>query len=1522
MEITADQHHELRRFLQDWLGNDENELETTFGPGGTVDITTFLQISQRLRDKGFTPLPQEDRLNILTPSNIRFTLQNLDVLQSYCKDDSLEGKAFTAMFKDRKVRDSNLDLKEYDIRFKTRREQTLTPNDARVKDLLANWPNEKKAFRLIRRWSFLGNGIRVDMSIVRQTPSAPEKKGEYLWTKRFLERNIFKEIPRYEVEVELVHDEKYAQKGDTVEVRINKALKDLISGVGEVQRAIQRNSLLIRNSVSEAVRKEYQTFTGSEKFRGVNPVTLEVDNMSEDAEDGVPNIRGGFNVTDKADGLRTMAFVNKEGELFLIDMSMKVYRTGLKNLSCAESLLDGEWVTRTKEDSPMNNYLIFDIYSAPNGENMADKPFITYTEEGALDNVANTRYNKMRTWYEQWRSEEEVVAKGLTPLNRIHLSLKKFKSATAGNTSIFQACADVLDTYREYYTDGLILTSNSQPIPEKAGVRWDYQFKWKPAQDNTIDFLVNYERNPNIPTEDNVVTSIDPNNGATIQYKTMRLFVGGSSDPIFQNPRSAILMSKDPMRDLPKEAQQRGHKYQPILFNPLEFGDTMANICNIAVEMDADTGEYFCKTEHSKEPIPNGSIVEMRYDPKRESGWRWVPYRIRHDKTERLQRALLKKGPIKYSGTMNDEKTANSVWNSIHHPVTLSMIRSGDEEPLPEEVMAEIGGQEKEFAKVYYDSKASEENIALVRGLRDFHNQYIKNDILLRPVLQGGNKFLLDLSCGKAGDLNKWVRDRARYVVGVDISRDNITNPENGAYRRYLGMILKPEKKYVPKMAFLIGDSSLNLVNGEAGATQEEKDMMRSIFGVTEPEGVVPPYIQQNFAGLYRRSTDGGGGTDVAACMFALHYFFENEEKLSGFLQNLADTVKVGGYFVGACFDGNRVFNLLTNEKMGHSVVGKENDVPIWTITKQYSNEELTDDDDSVGLGIDVEFISIGATHREYLVPFEYFRKRMRAIGFETLTTSELKEFGLRNSTNTFDRSYAMAEKEGKTYSMTAEAVKEYSFLHRWFIFKRVGEVGLASNENEETMRFGKDITKENATYELFNVVSSSAYSVLKPWHKERVNSILLSWFQPSSIRRIVDATAHIGVDTINMSNTFPFATIDAFEIDPLIFSKLQKNIQTFKKEEKIIPHLEDVTTWEPDFVADFLFVDPPWGGENYLNRETIDLYLQKEGNAENASKNVNMLIDKWLESGKVRNVVMKAPRNFDKTYLLGKYSVQEEVVKNRAGGIAFTLLRITPSARVEAVAPVEEEKKGAEGAEGEVAEELKGKIELELGSRLPSQDRTFAAREIFRFGIDVDESPGDVRVKKSDGKIDPLVARWMSLIAPFPLPDPENPDVFYPSVEHYLAAMKLKKASNRPDLAEKLFGSKSALHQKFLTDRQTQGVRRESESDFDLLEQEAKQIRSVLTKTSLNKYKIVAYEDKWDLMKDEELKKALEYRWKHDQRFHDTVEAARTARKYLLYSTKTAPLELGGKRSVKTGKIEGENKVGRMIMEIAEFQF
>jgi hypothetical protein len=78
----------------------------------------------------------------------------------------------------------------------------------------------------------------------------------------------------------------------------------------------------------------------------------------------------------------------------------------------------------------------------------------------------------------------------------------------------------------------------------------------------------------------------------------------------------------------------------------------------------------------------------------------------------------------------------------------------------------------------------------------------------------------------------------------------------------------------------------------------------------------------------------------------------------------------------------------------------------------------------------------------------------------------------------------------------------------------------------------------------------------------------------------------------------------------------------------------------------------------------------------------------------------------------------------------------------------------------------------------------------------------------------------------------------------------------------------------------------------------------------------------KWSSIRDNHLQYALQYRWEHDPRFTSTVNAVRMANKYLLYSNKvrTAVNDLGGVRNIKTQEIVGENRVGRMIMEMAGF--
>ena len=1262
MDLTSEESKLINKFIHDWSKDKKLELETTFGIGGVIDSNTFLHIAQRLRNKGFEVIPQDDRLSIITPNYIRLSLQGLGAIQQYCNDNMLQGKAFNAMFKDRAFPDSNIDLKEYNVRFKIRREEELSSNDPRVMDIIHKWDTQKKGFRLIRRWTFQGKGVRFDMSMVRQTRNLPGK-GEYDWTTNFIESNILQEIPRYEMEVELLHDTDYTNTPE-------KALKALIVGVGEVLRAIQKNSLLIRNSISNAVINEYKNVINSDKLRGVSPITLEVKNMITDIDESIPNIRNGFNVTDKADGLRTMGFVNKEGELFLIDMSMTIYRTGLKNKKCALSLVDGEWVTLSKHNAAINHYLIFDVYNY-NGKSVSQLPFITF-EDNVLNKEDQSRFNIMNDWYNKWKDGYTVISKGITDYNRLVIAIKHFEFATPKSDAIFKGCSNILDTSRIYNTDGLILTSNSHGIPDKSGVRWDYQFKWKPSKDNTIDFLINFEKNVDIPNVDKITTTIHPNSGNTVQYKTMRLFVGGDKESSLLNPRQTILLQQP----LPKDKDSG--RYRPILFNPIELPDTMANTCHVNIMIDPETTEEYAVTE-SNEPIPDRSIIEMRYDPTRDPGWRWIPSRIRYDKTERLQQAIAKKGQTKYTGTLNNEGTANSVWNSIHIPVTLSMIRSGNEEPIEDEIKDITKSRESDISKKYYERKAPQENIALIRGLLDFHNKYIKSEILIKRVLRGGNKSLVDVACGKGGDLFKWLFGKARYVIGIDYAGDNIMDPSNGIYKRYVDALIEFGPDRVPKMAFVIGDSSKNIISGEAGTTPEESDILCSVFGKYPSKGPVPKYIENVMVGSFR------AGADVAACMFAIHYFFENVDKLDGFLKNLSEIVKVGGYFIGCCFDGDKIFHLLKTVEKGHSKIGKETDVPIWTITKDYDKEDLTTDDDSIGLGIDVEFISIGATHKEYLVPFELLKRKLSVIGFELLDATNLKELGLTSSTDTFDVTY---EKSSKKYSMP-ESVKQFSFLNRWFIFKRIGE---------------------------------------------------------TAIPKIV--------------------------LDPL---------------------------------------------------------------------------------------------------------------------------------------DLEEEVKEVEEVEEKVQESL------------PSRDRKFKDTELFRFGATARQV--DIGVKDEKGGKDMNVSRWLGISALFPIPDPDEP-VKYPSIEHYIAAMKLKYASNNPDLAKSLMSTDGKIHQKYTLKRST--VKNPSPPYDELLLEESNEVMKAMTKTSLNSFRTIIDEKKWIPVKDKVLMDALSYRWEHDKRFRDTVEAVRNAGKYLLYSTKFASVasELGGTRSLSTSTIEGDNKVGRFIMEIAGFKF
>jgi predicted NAD-dependent protein-ADP-ribosyltransferase YbiA (DUF1768 family) len=209
-------------------------------------------------------------------------------------------------------------------------------------------------------------------------------------------------------------------------------------------------------------------------------------------------------------------------------------------------------------------------------------------------------------------------------------------------------------------------------------------------------------------------------------------------------------------------------------------------------------------------------------------------------------------------------------------------------------------------------------------------------------------------------------------------------------------------------------------------------------------------------------------------------------------------------------------------------------------------------------------------------------------------------------------------------------------------------------------------------------------------------------------------------------------------------------------------------------------------------------------------------------------------------------------------------------------------------------------------------QKRSYAIGEVFQF-----YARAALQDKLKIG--DKGAGRWLSPSAPFPIADPEDAGISYPTVDHFLSAMLYKKATNKPEVAVTLLSREGSIHQEYIRQRQAEAQPLPEDRDFELLEQENKDVKAAIRPTTLKKYKATFDEVKWATIKDDLLRTALRYRWEKDARFRKIVEAARNQGKMLLYYTPGATTNVGGVRR-DDGTIEGDNKIGRIIMELGNF--
>jgi hypothetical protein len=249
----------------------------------------------------------------------------------------------------------------------------------------------------------------------------------------------------------------------------------------------------------------------------------------------------------------------------------------------------------------------------------------------------------------------------------------------------------------------------------------------------------------------------------------------------------------------------------------------------------------------------------------------------------------------------------------------------------------------------------------------------------------------------------------------------------------------------MPYALFVNGNSGVNIKSGDAMFTEKGKEIIRALFN----DGPKDESILGK--GVYRQYGKAVDGFNISSCQFALHYFFENIEKLNQFLKNVSQCTKVDGYFVGCCYDGAAIFHALRSVEPGKSMGLTIDGTKVWEVTKEYSQTTYDADISCVGYAIDVYQDSINKTMKEYLVNFTYFTELMKSYGFELLKRDEAVKLGIPNSTGMFSELFTFMESEiqqdpkqkskyGSASLMTPKE-KQISFYNRYFVFKKMASV-------------------------------------------------------------------------------------------------------------------------------------------------------------------------------------------------------------------------------------------------------------------------------------------------------------------------------------------------------------------------------------------------------------------------------------------------------------------------------------------------
>lgn len=827
------------------------------------------------------------------------------------------------------------------------------------------------------------------------------------------EINLLEKIPlNYEIEAECNIMDK------------SSFTKNLFSVSEFIIKVIQQSNYIITKSMSNNVISKYRNILGIDEKKsnlyGRQPISLEVQHIA----DKLPNK---YTVTDKADGDRHFLIIIDE-RCYLLTTNLIVKDTGLNvDKKYNNSIIDGELIFLQKKNKYL--YMCFDCIIHCNN-NVRDEANMMKRLEYADDIIMNI--NKLKYEHKYLRDNKKLdFTKRGEMIKYHHDNLVKFyddidneiKSKNVGmiirrkyfiepngvnDNEIFAYSSFLWKSFTNdssikcpYLLDGLIY----QPLEQKYIVESEktklIDYKWKPPFKNSIDFYIEFEKDKItgkiLTIYDNSIKDVIKNK----PYQICNLYVGQTT---------------------------RGVE-KPVLFN------TVAGVNQAYIYLNEDGNIH--STDGKQ--IFDKTVVEFIYHLTDDMNdkFRWIPIKTRYDKTESVQKFQKKYG--------NYLETALLIWRSINNPILMEDFNELSNDNMYDKTIKKIRDKidfsvikKENTQNVYYQKKTG-----LIKDMGAFHN-YIKSNLIhmyMNPYYVNkkiGYK-ILDLACGRGGDLQKFYYVIAELVIGIDMDTETLLNSSDGAVSRYKHF--KKTKPNYPPMYFVTGTPN-NIL---------QYDEQIKIFGNlnNDAKHIYEKYFSfDNKRMLFDRFN----------CGFAIHYFLSDENSWNNFCTNINMYLHDGGYFIFQTFDGNKIKELLKG-KNNHAGYYDENGEKkkLFDIVKKYDDNDKRD----LGIAIDVHMSWLseeGVYLTEYLVYPEFIIKSFKEKCNLMLVETDSFENMFNNNRSYLELASKIDATEsinfyGNIYKFyTPSEINsicyEYSFLNRYYVFRKA-EANLSESKTK-----------------------------------------------------------------------------------------------------------------------------------------------------------------------------------------------------------------------------------------------------------------------------------------------------------------------------------------------------------------------------------------------------------------------------------------------------------------------------------------